>query len=143
MRLEQIPYDSDAYHAACALRDAVLRIPIQLRLSENDVAGEESQLHCVARAEDDGVIGTVILKPLSDTQIKLRQMAVAADAQGQGIGASLVHFAEALARHHFFTLIECHARCYAQGFYEKLGYRAVGEVFEEVGLPTIKMAKAL
>jgi GNAT superfamily N-acetyltransferase len=143
MRLEQIHHASPLYEQACALRDAVLRVPINMRLRAEDVAGEESQLHCVARDADGAVIGTVLLKPLNERHVKLRQMAVATAHQGQGIGARLVHFAEALARHHGFTRIECNARCYATGFYEKLGYRTQGEEFEEVGLVTIRMVKAI
>ena len=143
MRLEQISYGSALYDEACRLRNTVLRIPLGLNLSEADVAGENAQLHSVARGEVGEVIGTVLLKPLSPHHVKLRQMAVATHAQGQGIGARLVYFAEALARHHFFTSIECNARVYAEGFYQKLGYARDGEEFIEVGLPTIRMIKAL
>ncbi len=143
MRLENIAYDSDGYRQACALREAVLRVPLGMKLREEDVAGEQTQMHCVVWDDDHRVIGTVTLKPLTETHIKLRQMAIAPEVQNQGFGATLVHFAEALARYHFFTSIECNARCYAQGFYERLGYRAEGEPFEEVGIATVKMTKLL
>jgi predicted GNAT family N-acyltransferase len=143
MRLEQIPYGSPLYEEACRLRDSVLRIPIGLRLSETDTVGEETQLHAVARDDEGTIVGTVILKPLTAQHMKLRQMAVSQAVQGQGVGAKLVHFAEALARHHFFTSMECNARVYAVGFYQKLGYRTEGEEFIEVGLPTIRMTKLL
>jgi predicted GNAT family N-acyltransferase len=143
MHLEQIAHHSALYAEACALRDAVLREPLHMQLSKEDIAGEESQFHCVARDENGVVVGTVLLKPLTEHHVKLRQMAVATALHGQGIGAKLVHFAEALARHHGFMSIECNARCYASGFYKKLGYWPEGEIFMEVGLPTVKMGKAL
>lgn len=143
MRYEEIAHHSPDYHAACTLRDRILRQPIHRRLSPDDVAGEDSQYHFIARDDTGAVVGTVLFKPLGPTHSKLRQMAIAAHLHGQGIGAELVRFAEAEMRKKGTHTIETHARHYAMGFYEKLGYTPEGALFEEVGLPTIRMRKSL
>ncbi|NBO18955.1 MAG: N-acetyltransferase [Proteobacteria bacterium] len=137
-----VGFGTDEYQQIKQLRQDVLRTPIGLVLSEKDVAGEETQTH-IAAIEHGQVVGSVILKPLEQDVMKLRQMAVAASHQGRGLGAKLVRFAEEEARSLGFAIIECNARITAQGFYEKLGWRTTGETFEEVGLPTIRMNKKL
>lgn len=146
MRYEEIRYDSPDYYAACTLRHEVLRLPIGMRLRPKDVAGEDRQLHFIARDERGGaneVVATVSFKPLGPAHIKLRQMAVAPQMHGNGVGRQLVKFAEAQIREKGFQTVETNARHYAQGFYEKLGYIPASDLFEEVGLHTLKMLKTL
>ncbi len=120
----------------------MLRTPLGLTLSEKDIAGEETQTHFCA-LEQGKVIGSVIFKPLENNTVKLRQMAVADNQQGRGLGSKLVRFGEDWAHAQGFTAIELNARMTALNFYEKLGYAPTGEPFTEVGLPTIKMIKTL
>ena len=70
-------------------------------------------------------------------------MAVQNNLQGKGIGASLMNFAETLARDKGYKKLVMHARKNAMGFYEKLGYKATGNEFEEVTLPHYVMEKKL
>ena len=143
MIVKEISYSSEQYDATKYFREKILRLPLGLILSEKDIEGEEEQIH-IAAIEDDGtIIGTVLLKPLSTSHVKLRQMAVDDTFQGNGTGRKLVLFAESLARNKGFEIMEMHARIYAQGFYEKLGYQTVGAEFIEATVPTIKMTKAL
>ncbi|MBY0407831.1 MAG: GNAT family N-acetyltransferase [Rickettsiales bacterium] len=142
MHIAVIPHGSEAYAQIKQLRQDVLRTPIGLVLNEKDVEGEDKQILIAAQAQGR-VVGSVILKPISRTLMKLRQMAVADSQQGQGLGSQLVRFAEAHARTQGFEIMECHARVSAQPFYEKLGYNTTGDLFTEVGLPTIKMQKNL
>lgn len=70
-------------------------------------------------------------------------MAVQNNLQGKGIGASLMSFVENLARDKGYRNLVMHARDTAIGFYEKFGYKVLGEQFLEVGLPHHLMAKSL
>ncbi len=137
------PFGTPLYERTKALRDAVLRIPLGLRLSEKDLAGEESQIHIAAVAPSGEVLGTVLLKPLPENTVKLRQMAVSDKAHGTGLGRRLVLFAEQVAKEKGFTEMEMHARVSALGFYQKLGFAPEGETFIEVTVRTILMKKAL
>ena len=76
-------------------------------------------------------------------QARLRQMAVLNDLQGKGIGRALMNFAENIARDRGFRTICMHARSNAVGFYEKVGYRIVGDQFMEVTIPHYVMEKKL
>ena len=140
--LREVPFGSSWYQACTVLRDDYLRRPLGLRLTENDVRGEDSQIHVAALA-GDGVLGTAILKPVSASLVKLRQMVVAEEARGSGLGRDIVHFAEQVARSRGFSDIELNARLVARGFYEKLGYSAVGPQFSEVNIPHVQMIRRL
>jgi predicted GNAT family N-acyltransferase len=54
-----------------------------------------------------------------------------------------MQFAENIARDRGFKKITMHARKTAIGFYEKLGYKPIGEQFEEVTIPHFIMEKML
>lgn len=143
MVIKEISFASVQYEAMKRFREEALRLPLGLTLSGEDIEGENIQIHIAAVHDDGTIIGTVLLKPLSQSHVKLRQMAVSPLSQRNGIGRELVRFAEETALAMGFNNIELHARIYAQGFYEKLGYRAAGEPFIEVTLPTIKMIKRI
>ena len=70
-------------------------------------------------------------------------MAVQNNLQGKGIGASMMNFAENVARDAGYKKIRMHARKTAIGFYEKLGYSVIGNEFLEVSIPHYVMEKRL
>jgi len=76
---------------------------------------------------------------------QLRGMAVDAPDQRRGVGRKLIaHAEEALAREGQAGLLWCNARLPAAGFYEKLGWATVSEVFEiPTAGPHVKMTKRL
>jgi GNAT superfamily N-acetyltransferase len=143
IEITMVPFGTPLYERTKRFREALLRTPLGLELSEQDLAGEQSQIH-IAAVDRVGVVrGTVLLKPISEDTVKLRQMAVCDKVQGAGLGRKLVTFAEQVAKERGFKIIEMHARVSALGFYEKLGYATEGEKFIEVTVPTILMKKAL
>ncbi len=80
---------------------------------------------------------------MDPSTIKLRQMAVENSQQGKGIGATMMNFAENVARDRGYKVMAMHARKTATGFYEKLGYRVEGDEFQEVTIPHYLMKKKL
>ena len=92
---------------------------------------------------DGQVVACLVLKPLANRQVRLRQMAVAAGFQRRGIGTRLVRYAESFLRRQGNREVVLHARETAIGFYEALGYRKEGERFTEVGIPHFTMHKRL
>jgi len=119
-----------------------LREPLGLIWSKKDLDGEESQFHISAICNQK-IVGTVVLKPVSKTRIKLWQMAVGSHLQSNRIGKELVLFAENLAKSQGFQEIEMIARMSALNFYKKLGYKIKGEEFEDVTVRSINMIKNL
>jgi predicted GNAT family N-acyltransferase len=131
------------YEAEKDLRNRVLRLPLGLALSDADIAGEDQQTHLVALDDAGTVIGCVLLVIPGDGTVHFRQMAVDESFRGRGVGAGLIAFAERTARGMGIRRMTMHARVVARGFYERLGYRAVSDVFIEVTIPHIGMEKTL
>lgn len=137
---KDIPFGSEDYKTLLAIRYEVLRKPLGWELREKDIANDSNEFH-LAAFENGKAIGCVLLKPLSSSNIQLRQMAVRDGYRGKNIGAQLVQFAEEFARKQGFTSIETRARKTAEGFYAKLGYTAHADEFEDEH--TLKMSKNL
>ena len=70
-------------------------------------------------------------------------MAVHSALQGQGLGTRLVERLEIELKERRVERIHLHARDVAVAFYERLGYRCVGEPFNEVGIVHYMMEKEL
>lgn len=135
-------YGSNWFLKALELRRRVLRWPLGLEFSEEDIAAEEGQTTVIA-AEGDEVVGTMQLLGLEDSVMKVRQVAVDATMQGSGVGRQMAEYAETWIREQGYTKTVLHARAVVLPFYLKQGYEVVGEEFHEVGIPHRKMVKTL
>jgi N-acetylglutamate synthase-like GNAT family acetyltransferase len=124
------------------LRNRVLRMPLGLVLSEQDVCDEDVQLHLVALDGQGHVIGCLLIA-FSGDSARIRQMAVEETYQGKGIGTELIKQAEHDARARNIHTVTLHARVSARGFYERLGYTATSGSFTEVTIPHVAMEKKL
>ncbi len=140
--IKQIAHGSAAYAAAINLRRAILRTPLGLDFTSAQLAAEvtDTQLGVFS---DNELVATAVLTPYDASTIKLRQMAVSDEVQGQNIGSQLLTSAEQKAREMGHTQIVLAARVTAQTFYEKNGYTPEGGIFTEVTIPHIQMRKVL
>ncbi|HRI28633.1 MAG TPA: GNAT family N-acetyltransferase [Chitinophagales bacterium] len=143
-----VTYGSEAYNQTVALRTQILRKPLNLHFTPQQLAEEVNQVHFAtfshAQTTEPQILACLILVPNEQTkQVKMRQVAVADHIQKQGVGAQLVRFAENWAVQQGYTLMYCHARDTAVPFYLKLGYAVVGEGFTEVGIPHYYMERRL
>jgi ribosomal protein S18 acetylase RimI-like enzyme len=125
-----------------ALRNQILRKPLGLEYSDDELAQEKKET-LIAAFEEDEILGCCVLSNIGNGRFRLRQMAVKNEVQGKGIGASIMSFAETIAKDKGFKFMVLHARETAVGFYEKFGYKVVGDVFIEVNLPHYLMEKEL
>ncbi len=141
-RFAWIPHLSPAYALAVALRHEVLRVPLGLRFTEAQLAGEADSHH-LALFDGERLVGTLLLTLREDGAVQMRQVAVDPKRQGEGVGRTLVEEAERFARQQGFARMTLHARDTAVGFYERLGYAPVGDPFVEVGIPHREMEKPL
>jgi N-acetylglutamate synthase-like GNAT family acetyltransferase len=142
MGLKQITYNSEDYKKMVQLRNQILRQPLGMTLHHEELEKEKNDIHIAAFDEDD-ILGCCVLTPVDESTLRLRQMAVNGDMQMKGIGASIVSFAENIARDKGYKSIIMHARNTATGFYEKFGYKRIGNEFNEVNLPHYIMEKKL
>lgn len=142
MELRWIPFGSPEYREVVELRRRVLRIPLGLDFTPEQLAGEGKDLH-LAAYEGRALVGCLMLSDHGDGVIQMRQVCVEPDRQGTGVGAALVHESEAEARRRGYRGMMLHARDIAVGFYERLGYGRIGEPFVEVGIPHQEMGKSM
>ncbi|MBO6515937.1 MAG: GNAT family N-acetyltransferase [Bacteroidia bacterium] len=137
-----IEYNSEQYTEAVALRQLVLRTPLGLKFTGENLTTDEHEFH-LAASDGKQLIGILLLRPISESVIKMRQVAVHPDFQNLGIGQKLVEESEELARNMGYETMELHAREVALRFYSRLRYTTIGERFLEVGIPHFKMFKKL
>jgi GNAT superfamily N-acetyltransferase len=140
--VQTVNYGTHEYQAVWNLREAVLRQPLGLSLADEDLRGEAAEI-IVAMLDGEHAVACIHLKPVDAHTGKLRQMAVAPELQGKGLGRILMDGVEKTALNRGITHLELHARETAVPFYEKLGYTIVGDRFEEVSIPHFKMEKHL
>lgn len=77
-------------------------------------------------------------------QYRLRAMATLPEYQRQNIGKSIVAYAEKVLEQNNIDFIWCKGRTEVKGYYEKLGFKPAGEVFNYPGLgPHIIMVKRI
>jgi predicted GNAT family N-acyltransferase len=135
------PRDESELAAALALREEVF-CGEQGVTFEGDRDGHDPEaLHLVA--VDDGVIGTCRMLIEPGGTAKFGRLCVRANARGRGIAGRLLAAAEAEARKAGARRIGMHAQTDALRLYERAGYRAYGERFDEEGIEHLGMEKHL
>lgn len=72
-------------------------------------------------------------------QFRLRGMATLPEYQGQGLSSQLLKTAIPIIKQNFCSFLWCNARKNAEGFYQKVGFEAVGEYFEIEGVGTHRL----
>ena len=136
-------FGTPAYDESVKLRHDILREPLGMVFYAEDLAKEYDQTH-IGYYDTNGVmVGSLTLQDYGNNIAKMRQVAVAANQQGKGIGKKMVAFSEVYARQNGFTKMVLHAREVACRFYDTLDYSRVGEQFDEVNIPHFKMEKEL
>ena len=142
MALKIIDHGSREYQQMVHLRNEILRRPLGLQFTPEELELEKEEI-LIGAFEEEKMLGCCMLIVEAPNSVRLRQMAVLNNLQGKGIGRALMQFAENIARDRGFQKITMHARKTAVGFYEKLGYNISGKEFEEVTIPHYIMEKML
>lgn len=91
--------------------------------------------HLLAVDSKGDAIGTGRLEPSG----KIGRIAVLPEFRGQGVGRAIVGELVNQATELGFTRVYLHAQTAAAAFYERLGFRATGPGFSEVGIPHVRM----
>lgn len=142
MAVKIIDHGSEEYKMMVDLRYNLLRKPLGLSFSEEELAREKDDI-LLGCFTDKKIEGCCLLTEVEPKVLRLRQMAVTSGLQGKGIGRVLTIFAENISRDRGYRKITMHARKTALGFYERLGYSKSGEEFMEVNIPHFHMEKEL
>lgn len=136
-----VDHGTSEYETLVALRQEVLRTPLGLFFTKDELEKEKEHIHIIALLNDE-MIATAGLV-IESNSCKMRQVAVSKKFQGQGLGSLLMNFCEKYAKEKGIPSIYCHARHHVVPFYEKNGYVCEGDDFNEVGIIHTKMRKNL
>ena len=136
IQIKQISSD-EAKVPAFAIRMRVFvreqRVPAAIELDRDD----NRAIHFLA-TYDGRAVGTARVV-WHHGSAKIGRMAVLKSYRGKGVGKKLLQRAVATAKKLGVRTIYLHAQVPVIEFYEKLGFRCVGAVFAEAGIPHRKM----
>lgn len=88
------------------------------------------------------VLGTARLLEVGERAV-VGRVAVRRGLRGRGIGAAVMQAVERLAVERGLPTVELHAQAEVEGFYQRLGYAAVGERYLEASIEHVTMTRAL
>jgi N-acetylglutamate synthase and related acetyltransferases len=142
MPIKQIDHGTKEYQQMVELRNEILRKPLGLAFDLKELEREKNDI-LIAAFEEDKILGCCLLTKIDNHCVRLRQMAVQNNLQGKGIGATMMNYAENVARDAGYNKIIMHARKTVIPFFEKLGYKVTGDEFEEITIPHHIMEKKL
>jgi len=142
IKFEVVEHRSPLYKKSIYVRYKLLRQPLGLKFTKQQMIEEEDQIHIIGEI-GESVIASLVFKPFPDQHLRMRQVTVLEEYQGYGIGKRIVQFSEVIARERGCKEIFLHARKHVIPFYLKLGYKLRGKEFWEVGLPHREMYKEI
>jgi len=142
MQIKEIEYDSFEYKKSIILRDRILREPLGLYYTDDYLEQDKNQI-ILGSFDGKKLVAVLLLQIVNTDKINMRQVAVEKELQGQNVGTELINYAENIAKDRDFKRIELNARKESISFYENIGYRAIGQEFEEIGIPHRQMFKSL
>jgi predicted GNAT family N-acyltransferase len=108
---------------------------------EQDAADDDA-VHVLSR-DDSGVLVATGRLLVRGSSAGIGRMAADAAVRGRGHGAAVLAELHRQAVLRGVTEIELHAQVTARGFYERAGYTAVGEEYEEAGITHVTMRRRL
>jgi predicted GNAT family N-acyltransferase len=132
-----IKHDTPEYKAAISLGEKILRKPLGLVFSTEELEKEKNYIQ-IAGFKNKEIVASLSLVS-EDIDCKMRRVVVKADFQNTGIGSQMIKFCETYAKSMGFKSIYCHARDSAIQFYQKNHYISEGDYFNEDTIPHLKM----
>lgn len=143
-KMVDVTFGSSRYDDLVELRYKVLLEPLGLKFLDSFRNKEASYLHigCIEQL-DDKLVGGLILAPVDNDTIRMMQVAVDDKYQGEGVGREMVKYAEKRVKEAGYSHLVMFAMLSVIGFYEKLGFKQEGDIFEDNGITFAKMVKEL
>ena len=114
-------------------------VPPEIEQDDRDATA----VHALSRDAAGRVVATGRLLLGDDDVASIGRMATDPGARGSGHGAAVLAALEREAAERGVREIELHAQVTARGFYERAGYAAVGDEYEEAGIAHVTMRRRL
>ena len=130
------------------LRPEALEVRIEVFVKEQGFVDEEDKIdsratHLVAYEEGKAIATCRFFKEEGGEDYVLGRLCVIKEKRGAGIGARLLSEAEKGAKALGATSLKLHSQYHARAFYEKCGYKQVGQIELEQGKEHVWMKKEL
>ncbi|MBI5289408.1 MAG: GNAT family N-acetyltransferase [Chloroflexi bacterium] len=127
-------------------RDDAFAVRIAVFVGEQGISREDeldeldaTAVHCVGYLAGKPVAAGRLI--VNDGYGKIGRMAVLREHRGTGLGARVLEALEREGAAQGLAEFRLSAQLTARGFYDRLGYTADGDVYDEVGIPHIAMVK--
>ncbi len=114
-------------------------VPAEIEQDDRDATA----VHALSRDGSGRVVATGRLLLGDDGRASIGRMATDPAARGNGHGAAVLSELQRQAVARGVVEIVLHAQLTARGFYDRAGYTAVGEVYEEAGIAHVTMVRRL
>lgn len=137
------PAQTDSDRQDCfAIREAVFvqeqNVPLALEMDEYDATAT----HFLLRDDAGTPLATARLLDKNGAA-KIGRVAVLKPFRGRGLGLVLMRAVLDDARRRGFAEVVLDSQTYAIPFYERLGFAAEGEEFDDAGIPHFRMRRGL
>ncbi len=105
-------------------------VPVELEWDEHD----DTALHFLAELDGNAVATARLILDDADTA-RIGRMAVLAGCRGRGIGRALMQTVTNCAEQRGISCLKLYAQVQVIAFYERFGFEAQGEIFQDAGIP--------
>jgi predicted GNAT family N-acyltransferase len=114
-------------------------VPPEIEQDDRDATA----VHVLSRDDSGRVVATGRLLLQDDGTASIGRMAADAAVRGRGHGAAVLAELHRQAELRGVPMVELHAQVTARAFYERAGYTAVGDEYEEAGIAHVTMRRRL
>lgn len=140
--IKEFQYGSTDYERSIDIRNEVFRKPWGLDIRDEDLTGDKDMQLFGGYLEDE-MISTIFLTQDDDTSARIKAVAILPEYQKKGLGKYLMEHVEKIAKEKGYTKVVLMGRVSVEVFYEKLGYKTIGDPFDYHTIPHVDMEKSL
>ncbi len=123
----------DIFALRCEVFVKEQNVPREIELDSYD----EGAIHIIAL--DGGIAFGCARIIIKDGDAHIGRLAVKKEKRGTGIGSALCRYCLEVCRERGYPSVTIHAQHHALEFYERLGFKSLGEPFYEAGILHIEM----
>lgn len=142
IELKLIEYGREEYEKSIDLRNEVFRKPWNLNIRDEDLT-DDKKMEMYGGYLDGEMIATVFLAEDDKDTARVKSVAILNEYRGKGLGKYLMDFIEGLARDKGYKKVCLMGRVSAEDFYNKIGYKTLGEAYDYNTIPHVDMEKHL
>lgn len=111
--------------------------------ASTDLDGRDIEATHIVAYINEMPVGTTRVRRLYDGSAKIERMAVLREFRQRGIGDQILKYAIDLLRDNHIKIARLSSQERVKGFYQRLGFKEVGDIFDKAGIRHIMMKKDL